>query len=84
MTDSIKKYRDMVEQPWGRMFYELIYKQLNISENEKVKILDFGAGFCITADYYARYHDVVALEPNDDMCSLRAENNHCVLQSSYL
>ncbi len=75
MTDAIKNYRNMVEQPWGKMFYELIFRQLNISDNEKMKILDFGAGFCITADHYAKYHEVIALEPNEEMRSLRVENN---------
>jgi len=27
----------MVEQPWGKMFYELIYEQLNISEEKRVR-----------------------------------------------
>ena len=52
---TIRDYRNMVEQPWGKMFYELIYEQLNISEEKRVRILDFGAGFCITANYYATY-----------------------------
>lgn len=48
---TIRDYRNMVEQPWGKMFYELIYEQLNISEEKRVRILDFGAGFCITANH---------------------------------
>ena len=71
MSDAIKNYRNMVEQPWGRMFYELIYKQLNVSDSKRLKILDFGAGFCITADHYAKDHDVTAVEPSDEMRSLR-------------
>lgn len=75
MSDAIKNYRNMVEQPWGKMFYELIYRQLNVSNDQRLKILDFGAGFCITADHYAEFHNVIALEPNEEMRSLRAENN---------
>ncbi len=75
MSDAINTYRKMVEQPWGRMFYELIFMQLNIPDNKRLKILDFGAGFCITTDHYAKDHDVIALEPNDEMRSLRVENN---------
>ncbi len=75
MSDAIKNYRNMVEQPWGRMFYELIFRQLDIPDDKRLKILDFGAGFCITADHYAGKHDVVALEPNDEMRSLRVANN---------
>ena len=75
MSDGIKNYRNMVDQPWGKMFYELIYRQLNLSDDRKLKILDFGVGFCITADHYAGVHDVIALEPNEEMRSLRVSNN---------
>lgn len=75
MSDAIKNYRSMVDQPWGRMFYELIYKQLDVSDSKKLKILDFGAGFCITADHYAKSHDVTAVEPSDDMRALRVGDN---------
>ena len=71
MSDAIKNYRSMVDQPWGRMFYELIYKQLDVSDCKKLKILDFGAGFCITADHYAKSHYVTAVEPSDEMRALR-------------
>ncbi len=75
MSDAIKNYRSMVDQPWGRMFYELIYKQLDLSDCKKLKILDFGAGFCITADHYAKSHDVTAVEPSDEMRALRVGDN---------
>ena len=75
MSGSIKEYRKMVEQPWGRMFYELIYKQLNIPDDKRIRILDFGAGFCITANHYARNHEVIAVEPNEEMYNLRVEGN---------
>ena len=39
---TIKDYRNMVEQPWGKMFYEMIYKQLNIPKEKKIRIIDFG------------------------------------------
>ena len=65
----------MVDQPWGRMFYEMIFKQLNITNDKRIRILDFGAGFCITANHYAKNHDVVAVEPNEEMYSLRVEAN---------
>lgn len=69
----------MVEQPWGKMFYELIFRQLNIPEEKRLKILDFGAGFCITTDHYAKFHDVTALEPSDEMRSLRVKNSDYTL-----
>ena len=69
----------MVDQPWGRMFYEMIFKQLNIPNDKRIRILDFGAGFCITANHYAKNHDVVAVEPNEEMYSLRVEENEYTL-----
>ena len=69
----------MVDQPWGRMFYEMIFKQLNITNDKRIRILDFGAGFCITANHYAKNHDVVAVEPNEEMYSLRVEKNEYTL-----
>ena len=30
MAGSIKDYRKMVEEPWGRMFYDQIYRQRRI------------------------------------------------------
>ena len=76
---TIKDYRNMVEQPWGKMFYELIYKQLNISDEKRIRILDFGAGFCITANHYAKNHEVIAVEPNEEMYSLRIDENDYTL-----
>lgn len=55
----------MRKKPWGKMFYDLIYKQLNIPNDNINKVLDFGAGFCITADHYAKNHDVTAVEPSE-------------------
>ena len=75
MTSSVQNYRNMVDQPWGRMFYELIYRQLNLPSDRRLKILDFGSGFCLTADYYAAHHEVTAVEPNAEMASLRVNSN---------
>ena len=79
MTSAVQNYRNMVEQPWGRMFYELIYRQLDLPEDRKLKILDFGAGFCLTADHYAKYHEVTAVEPNEEMAGLRVKDNDYTL-----
>jgi len=76
---TIKDYRKMVEQPWGRMFYEMIYKQLDFSGDKRLRILDFGAGFCITADHYAKDHEVIAVEPNEEMYSMRVKENEYTL-----
>ena len=67
MPGSVKDYRKLIEQPWGRMFYEMIYRQLSIPESPKLNILDYGAEFCVTANHYAKNHNVTAVEPNNDM-----------------
>ncbi len=71
MPSSIKDYRNLIDRPYGRMFYELIYKQLNIQTKPTLDILDFGAGFCVTANHYAIHHTVTAVEPESKMYNLR-------------
>lgn len=79
MSSSIGDYRKMVEQPWGKMFYEQIFRQLSFPEEKRRKILDFGAGFCITSEHYAQAHDVTAVEPSEEMRSLRVESENYTL-----
>lgn len=78
MASSIKDYREFVEKPWGKMFYDLIYRQLALPADPPLDILDFGAGFCITAGHYAQHHRVMAVEPNDEMLSLRSSGNRAI------
>ena len=79
MAGTIKDYRKMVDEPWGRMFYDLIYRQLDISDEKKLNILDFGAGFCLTAAHYAAKHNVTAVEPNEEMYELRVTGNYTLI-----
>ena len=79
MSDSISEYRKMIDQPWGRMFYDLIFRQLLIPDCRRARVLDFGAGFCVTANHYAKDHDVTAVEPNEEMRSLRIKGNDYTL-----
>ncbi len=44
---TIKDYRNMVEQPWGRMFYDLIYRQLAITNDRRVV-------FTVTGTYFGK------------------------------
>lgn len=79
MSGSVENYRNMVEQPWGKMFYEQIFTQLELSADERLKILDFGAGFCITSKHYAAEHDVTSIEPNEEMYSIRFEGDYTLI-----
>lgn len=40
---NISHYKDMLQQPWGKIQYEITFAQLAHLEN--LDILDFGAGF---------------------------------------
>lgn len=62
MPSTINDYRQLVEKPWGKMFYDMIYRQLSLPTNPSLNILDFGAGFCVTANHYAQHHRVTAVE----------------------
>ena len=76
MPDSIEDYRNLIEQPWGRMFYNMIFRQLNLPKDKKLYILDYGAGFCVTASYYAESHNVTAYEPNPEMYEKRIDGDY--------
>lgn len=69
-------YLDYTKQPWGKLFYLLVWKQM--PELHGKKILDFGSGFGITADYLSRDNNVVAIEPSRDMLSLGDKNSNFV------
>ena len=76
MPDSVEDYRNLIEQPWGKMFYDMIFRQLDLSKDKRLKILDYGAGFCVTARYYAKSHNVTAYEPNPEMFEKRVEGDY--------
>lgn len=61
---NIQGYLDTVDMPWGKLFYHMIWHNLNC---ESKKILDFGSGFGITANHLAEKNEVTAIEPNEEM-----------------
>ncbi len=59
---------DIIELPaWERLFKKIVWKQLGNIEGKK--ILDFGSGEGITANYFAEKNDVTAIEPSEEMLS---------------
>ncbi len=70
---NIQGYLNMINAPWGQLFYKLVWNNLNI---EGKRILDFGSGFGVTADYLAKNNVVTAIEPNEDMLTHRICNNN--------
>lgn len=79
MPSSIKDYRQLIEKPWGRMFYDMIYRQIDLSNDKPLKILDFGAGFCVTAAYYSKHHTVTAIEPNKEMLDYKVKGDYSLV-----
>ena len=69
---DIQQYKQMLEQPWGKIQYEITFAQLAHLENKK--ILDFGSGFGLVSQFLAQNNEVVAIEPQEKM--LFAYSNH--------
>lgn len=75
MNDELNAYLENLKKPWGVLFYRIVWEQL--SQITDSKILDFGSGLGITANYLAKNNDVVAIEPNAEMAEIRiCENSY--------
>ncbi len=61
-------------QPWESLAKRIIWKQLGDIEGKKV--LDYGSGYGVTADYLAEKNTVVAVEPSAERVSNRWRNNN--------
>jgi len=75
MIMSIHDYLHLVKEPWGRMFYDLLYAQLPIPRTPTLAILDFGSGLGLTSNHYAAWHKVTAIDPNEEMIQNRRQEN---------
>ena len=69
---DIQQYKQMLEQPWGKIQYEITFAQLVHLKNKK--ILDFGSGFGLVSQFLGENNEVVAIEPEKEM--LFAYPNH--------
>ena len=69
---DIQQYKLMLEQPWGKIQYEITFAQLEHIKGNK--ILDFGSGFGLVSQFLAENNEVVAIEPQEEM--LFAYSNH--------
>ena len=49
--------------PWECLMKRVVWKQLGDTQNKK--ILDFGSGIGVTANYLAKYNEVIAIEPDE-------------------
>lgn len=66
-----KKVTDL--PPWECLMKRMVWEQLG--EIRDKKILDFGSGIGVTANYLAEYNDVVAIEPDENSVKERWIDN---------
>lgn len=71
---NLENYRAMLEQPWGKIQYEITFAQLAHLEGKQ--ILDFGAGFGLVSQFWAKKNQVTAVEPNADMLDIETETDY--------
>ncbi len=69
---NISGYLDYIKTPWGRLFYRLVWHNLEFKDR---KILDFGSGFGVTSNHLAKFNDVTAVEPNSELLEHRIRDN---------
>ena len=69
---DIQQYKQMLEQPWGKIQYEITFAQLEHIKGKK--ILDFGSGFGLVSQFLAQNNEVFAIEPQEEM--LFTYSNH--------
>jgi S-adenosylmethionine-dependent methyltransferase len=69
---NVQGYLDTINAPWGKLFYNLVWHNIGCQDK---RILDFGSGFGVTADYFAKNNDVTAIEPNEEILKHKICNN---------
>lgn len=60
-------------QPWESLMKRIVWNQLG--EIRGKKILDFGSGIGVTANYLAKHNDVIAIEPDEKSVKMRWADN---------
>ena len=71
---DVTAYKEFLNQPWGKLYYDILFSQLAHIKNKEV--LDFGSGFGLVANFLAQNNQVTAIEPNDEMVAERKQNFH--------
>ena len=73
MAANIQAYLENLQQPWGQIYYDILFEQLQDIKGKRV--LDFGSGFGLVANHLAQENKVLAVEPNEEMVALRSQNH---------
>ena len=63
-------------QPWECLMKKMVWKQLGDIRGKK--ILDFGSGIGVTANYLAKHNEVMAIEPNEESVKERWTDNNYI------
>jgi len=73
------------DSPVWKVMYKQKWMQItDIIDTTNLKILDFGSGGGITANYFAKNNDVVAIEPREEMIKERKrENSYIQIQGNH-
>ena len=73
MAANIQAYLENLRQPWGQIYYDILFEQLQDIKGKRV--LDFGSGFGLVANHLAQDNEVLAVEPNEEMVALRVQDH---------
>ena len=73
MAVNIQAYLENLQQPWGQLYYDILFEQLQGIKGKRV--LDFGSGFGLVTSHLAKENQVLAVEPNEEMLALRAQDH---------
>ena len=73
MAANIQAYLENLQQPWGQLYYDILFEQLQDIKGKRV--LDFGSGFGLVANHLAQDNQVLAVEPNQEMVALRSQDH---------
>ena len=73
MAANIQAYLENIRQPWGQIYYDILFDQLKDIKDKRV--LDFGSGFGLVANHLAKENQVLAVEPNQEMVALRSHDH---------
>ena len=73
MAANIQAYLENPKQPWGQIYYDILFDQLQDIKGKRV--LDFGSGFGLEANHLAQENQVLAVEPDEEMVALRPQNH---------
>ena len=82
MTANLQAYKAHLQAPWGKLQYDIVFAFLESLKGQK--ILDFGSGFGIVADFLAENNQVTAIEPSSEMIAERKQDfSYEQLQGSF-